>query len=135
VGSFAQKYAEYVVKQKTISLAQFIRSSTSLTADTLGMVERGRLKAGHYADVVVFDPATYAAAATYTAPTLLSKGVVMTVVNGQVAVENGAATGVAAGRALLRARPANCPATTATAATVRPAAFREEAHDDEGHDH
>jgi N-acyl-D-aspartate/D-glutamate deacylase len=135
VGSFAQKYAEYVVKQKTISLAQFIRSSTSLTADTLGMVERGRLKAGHYADVVVFDPVTYAAAATYTAPTLLSKGVVMTVVNGQVAVENGAATGVAAGRALLRAKPANCPATTATAGTVRPAAFREDAHDDEGHDH
>lgn len=110
-GSFAQKYAEYVVRQKTITLAQFVRSSTSLTADTLGLAGRGRLKAGYFADVVVFDPAKFKAMATYTAPTQLSVGVVMTVVNGQPTVENGAATGKAAGRPLLRQPDAKlCPA-------------------------
>lgn len=111
-GSFSQKYAEYVVRQKTISLAQFVRSSTSLTADTLGLTGRGRLKAGNFADVVVFDPDKFKAMATYTAPAVLSAGVVLTLVNGQPAVENGAATGKAAGQVLLRTPdPALCAGT------------------------
>ncbi|PLP97482.1 amidohydrolase [Cupriavidus pauculus] len=110
-GSFAQKYAEYVVRQKTITLAQFVHSSSALTADTLGLTGRGRLKADYFADVVVLDPAKYKAMATYTSPAQLSVGVVMTLVNGQPTVENGATTGKASGRPLLRTVDAKlCPA-------------------------
>jgi N-acyl-D-aspartate/D-glutamate deacylase len=101
-GTFARKYDQYVVKERTLSLAQFIRSSTSLTADTLGLERRGHLRPGYYADVVVFDPARFAAKATYTQPTLLSEGVETVLVNGRLAVDGGQPTGVGAGRALLR---------------------------------
>lgn len=101
-GTFARKYDQYVVKEHTISLAQFIRSSSSLTADTLGLKQRGHLRPGYYADVVVFDPARYVAKATYTQPTLLSEGVSTVLVNGQLAVDGGKPTGVGAGLPLLR---------------------------------
>jgi N-acyl-D-aspartate/D-glutamate deacylase len=130
VGSFAQKYAEYVVRQQHISLGQFVRSSTAFTADALGIAERGRLRAGHFADIVVFDPARFAARATYTAPTALSTGVVLTMVNGQAVVENDVPRRVAAGRALLRApRAGLCPAPAAAAAVKMSAALDGVAHD------
>src|SRR5262249_9619357 len=59
-GSFARKYAEYVHRQRVISLRDFIERSTALTADTFGLTDRGRLRAGAFADIVVFDPETYA---------------------------------------------------------------------------
>lgn len=99
-GSFARKYAEYVVARRAITLRDFIERSTSLTADTFGIADRGRLRAGAYADILVFDPRSYAARATYDEPTLLAQGVRLVVVNGVPAVENGALTGAAAGRAL-----------------------------------
>jgi N-acyl-D-amino-acid deacylase len=111
VASFSHKYAQYVVKEKVIDLAQFVRSSSALSADTLGLKERGHLRAGHYADVVVFDPARYRARASYTAPGLLSEGVVTVLVNGRVAIDDGKPTGTAAGQPLLRAPKAgSCPA-------------------------
>ena len=110
-GSFARKYDEYVVRQKVIDLAQFIRSSSALTADTLGLDKRGHLRPGYYADVVVFDPARYAARATYTQPSLLSVGVGTVLVNGQLAIDKGEPTGITAGQALLRKpREGTCPA-------------------------
>jgi len=99
-GSFARKYAKYVVADRVLSLRQFIHRSATLTADTFGLAGRGRLKAGAFADVVVFDPKSYAAQATYEAPTLRASGVRTVVVNGVLAVNNGALTGNAAGRAL-----------------------------------
>lgn len=99
-GSFARKYAYYVKDQKALTLGQFIYRSSTLTADTFGLTGRGRLAAGAFADVVVFDPKTYAAQATYESPKLLAVGVRSVVVNGALAVDNGAMTGKAAGRAL-----------------------------------
>jgi len=99
-GSFARKYAKYVRAERVLSLGEFVERSTSLTADTFGIADRGRLRPGAFADVVVFDPATYAARATYEQPTLLAQGVRTVVVNGVVAVDEGALTGKAAGRAL-----------------------------------
>lgn len=129
VGSFAQKYAEYVVRQKHISIGQFVRSSTALTADLLGIAERGRLKAGHFADIVVFDPARFKARSTYIAPTLLSEGVVLTMVNGKPVVQNDQATGVAAGQVLLRkTREGLCTAQSMKTALV-PAGGLAVAHD------
>ncbi len=110
VGSFARKYEQYVVKDKVISLAQFIRSSSALTADTLGLEGRGHLRPGYHADVVAFDPARYAARATYAKPYELSVGVVSVVVNGQLAVDQGRPTGINAGQPLLKApRAGSCP--------------------------
>ncbi len=109
-GSFARKYSEYVVRQGVLSLRDFIERSTSLTADTFGIVDRGRLRAGAFADVVVFDPRRYAARATYEQPTLLAAGVRTVLVNGAVAVDRGVLTGAAAGRGLPhRPTPGTCP--------------------------
>ncbi|HEY0327034.1 MAG TPA: amidohydrolase family protein [Allosphingosinicella sp.] len=99
-GSFARKYAEYVVARRVLSLREFIDRSTALTADTFGIVDRGRLRPGAFADIVVFDPDLYAANATYERPTELAAGVRAVIVNGVAAVENGALTGAAAGRGL-----------------------------------
>jgi N-acyl-D-amino-acid deacylase len=109
-GSFARKYAEYVRGRNVLSLRDFIERSTALPADTFRLTDRGRLRPGAFADVVVFDPRSYAARATYEAPTLLAAGVRTVLVNGVVAVDNGALTGAAAGQAIALAPAAGaCP--------------------------
>ncbi|HWU95081.1 MAG TPA: amidohydrolase family protein, partial [Sphingomonas sp.] len=74
-GSFARKYDKYVKADHVITLRQFIERSSSLTADTFGLAGRGHLRSGAFADVVVFDPKTYASRATYEQPALLAAGV------------------------------------------------------------
>jgi N-acyl-D-aspartate/D-glutamate deacylase len=108
-GTFARKYSKYVVADKVITLREFIERSSSVTAKWFGLTGRGELKPGNFADVVVFDPKTYAAKATYEQPTLPAVGVRTVLVNGKVAVDNGALTGAAAGRALPRTpKPGTC---------------------------
>ena len=93
-----------------LDLAEFIRSSTSRTADMFKLERRGRLAPGYFADIVVFDPARYAPRADYVHPQLLAAGVDAVLVNGRLAVRAGDLTGEAAGRVLLRAPPAGkCP--------------------------
>ena len=99
-GTFARKYAKYVVAERVLSLRAFIERSSALTADTFGLENRGRLRVGAFADVVVFDPRRYAARATYERPDLPAAGVRTVVVNGVIAVDDGRLTGAAAGRAL-----------------------------------
>jgi N-acyl-D-aspartate/D-glutamate deacylase len=109
-GSFARKYAVYVRQRHVISLRDFIDRSSTVTADWFGIEDRGRLRAGGFADVVVFDPATYAAQATYEAPGLPATGVKAVIVNGVLAVADGKLTGAAAGRALPRSTgKGKCP--------------------------
>ncbi|MBV9884287.1 MAG: amidohydrolase family protein [Sphingomonadaceae bacterium] len=109
-GSFARKYAEYVRRLHVLTLRQFIERSSALAADTFHLDGRGHLRAGAFADVVVFDPRTYAARATYEEPTLLAAGVRTVLVNGVPAVLNGALTGAAAGRSIAHVAPAgSCP--------------------------
>jgi N-acyl-D-aspartate/D-glutamate deacylase len=105
-GSFARKYSRYVRDQGVLTLREFIERSTALTADTFRLPHRGRLRPGAFADIVVFDPARFAARATYEQPTLLAAGVTNVVVNGVTAVENGRLTRKAAGRALAHRAPA-----------------------------
>lgn len=105
-GSFARKYAVYVKERKVLTLREFIDRSSAATADWFGLADRGHLRPGAFADVVVFDPATYAARATYEQPDLPATGVRAVLVNGRIAVEDGRLTGEAAGRALPR-RPAS----------------------------
>lgn len=87
--SFPRKYRTYVVEKETISLADFINRSTSLTADTLAFCDRGRLQPGKAADIVMFDPDTFGPVADFSNPALLSEGVVHLIVNGKFAIKNG----------------------------------------------
>jgi N-acyl-D-aspartate/D-glutamate deacylase len=108
-GSFARKYAKYVVRERVLTMRQFIERSSTLAADTFRLAGRGRLEAGAFADVVVFDPRRYAERSTYTQPALTAAGVRTVLVNGVVAVDGGALTGRAAGRPLPhRPAPGTC---------------------------
>jgi N-acyl-D-amino-acid deacylase len=105
-GTFPEKLRKYVFDEHVITLPFAIRSSTSLPAETLGLKDRGLLKTGYFADVVVFDPKTIRARSTYEQPKLLATGVVYLVVNGQLAIDAGALTNAHAGRPLPHGPPA-----------------------------
>jgi N-acyl-D-aspartate/D-glutamate deacylase len=99
-GTFPRKLREYVYNRKLISLPFAVRNSSALTAETFRIPERGLIRVGYFADVIVFDEKTVADRATYEQPELLSVGMRFVIVNGKVAVENGAYTGALAGQAL-----------------------------------
>ena len=110
-GTFPTKYAKYVVAGKVIDLATFIHSSTGRTADFYKLDQRGYLKAGYFADIVVFDPTAYRPRATYLEPTLPAEGVRTLLVNGVAVIAEGKLTGKAGGKGLRhRAPPGTCPA-------------------------
>ncbi len=99
-GTFPRKLRDYVFDKPVISLPFAVRSSTSLPAQTLGLKERGLLKTGYFADVLVFDPKTIRDLATYESPRVLATGVRYLTVNGKLAIDNGALTTTLAGRPL-----------------------------------
>jgi len=101
-GTFPRKYHEYVTEKHVLTLEQMVRSSTSLTAETLQLKDRGLLKAGYFADVVVFDPKTFRDLSTYEQPKNLATGVKYLAVNGTLAIDGGQLMDVKAGRALKR---------------------------------
>jgi len=101
-GSFARKYAACVRDEKVLSLQAFIDQSTAAAAAIFSLEGRGQLKVGAFADVIAFDPKTFAPRADYANPFLLAVGMRTVLVNGQIAIENAAPTGVAAGRPLPR---------------------------------
>ncbi len=99
-GTYPRKLHEYVFERHVIPLEFAIRSSTSLPAETLGLKDRGLLKPGYFADVLVFDPKTFNERASYQSPRVLATGVRYLTVNGQLAIDNGTLTTTLAGRAL-----------------------------------
>jgi N-acyl-D-amino-acid deacylase len=99
-GCFPRKIGYYALEGNVLPLAQAIRSASGLPADILGLPERGYLKAGYYADIVVFDPATFRDKATFVKPLQWASGVKLLLVNGQIAVENEQPTDKLAGRAV-----------------------------------
>jgi N-acyl-D-aspartate/D-glutamate deacylase len=99
-GTFPRKFHEYVFTRHIITLEQAVHRSTALPAETLQLKDRGLLKPGYFADVLVFDPKTYADHATYTEPEILSTGVRFLTVNGRLAIDNGQLTPILAGKAL-----------------------------------
>lgn len=115
-GNFARLLGHYVRDTRDITLAEAVRRLTSLPADNLSLTDRGRLKAGQFADVVVFDPATIADKATFEQPAQLATGVRDVIVNGGFALRDGRPTGAATGR-IIRGRAAlpggGCRATAA----------------------
>ncbi len=99
-GTFPRKIHTYVYQRHVLSLEAAVHASTELPAQTLQLKDRGLLKPGYLADVLVFDPKTYNEAATYLQPELFATGVRFLLVNGKLAIDNGTLTPALAGRAL-----------------------------------
>jgi len=99
-GTFPKKLRTYVFDHKLISLPFMVRNSSALTAEWFRIPQRGMIREGYFADVIVFDPKTVADRSTYEQPELPAVGMNYVIVNGKIAVENSTFTGVLAGRAL-----------------------------------
>jgi N-acyl-D-amino-acid deacylase len=97
-GTFARLLGRYVRDEGVVPLAEAVRRLTSLPAENLRLRDRGRLEAGMFADVVVFDPAAIADHATYEAPHRYATGVVHVFVNGVQVLRDGEHTGAKPGR-------------------------------------
>jgi N-acyl-D-amino-acid deacylase len=97
-GNFARVLAEYVRKDRVAQLPDAIRRLSSLPATNLGVRQRGTLKPGYYADVVVFDPAKIQDHATFEKPKQLATGVDDVFINGVQVWRNGSHTGAKPGR-------------------------------------
>lgn len=105
-GTFPRKLRRYALDEEVVSLPFALRSMTELPARILGLPDRGRLEPGAFADVVAFDPERIRDRATFQEPGVESEGVVLLLVNGVPAIEDGEVTGRRAGRALRRGDPA-----------------------------
>lgn len=97
-GNVARLLGKYVREERATSLESAVHRLSGLPAKNLGLKDRGLLKAGHYADVVLFDPATVGDRGTYEAPQQYAVGVSHVLVNGKLVLEDGEPTGVAAGQ-------------------------------------
>jgi N-acyl-D-amino-acid deacylase len=103
-GNFANLLGRYVRDEKVIPLSEAVRRLTSLPAANLGLARRGMLKTGYFADVVVFDPATVGAPATYAQPMQFATGVAHVFINGTQVLRDGTHTGAKPGRVVVRGR-------------------------------
>ena len=101
-GTFARVLGHYGRDEGLFGLEDGIRRMTSLPADDLGLVDRGRVVAGGFADLVVLDPDTYVDNATFADPHRYATGVRHVVVNGRVVVADGELTKETPGRRLRR---------------------------------
>ncbi|MCS5702339.1 MAG: amidohydrolase family protein, partial [Acidobacteria bacterium] len=88
-GAFARKLARYVREREVVSLEFAVRSMTSLPAAVFGLQDRGVLRIGAWADIVIFDPGAIQDRATYTEPHQLATGIDVVVVNGIVVRQDG----------------------------------------------
>jgi N-acyl-D-amino-acid deacylase len=99
-GNFSRLLGRYVRDEKLISLEQAVYRLTTLPATNLGIKDRGALKPGYYADVVVFDPATIGDRSTFEKPHQYSVGMRDVFVNGVGVLRNGEHSGATPGRAV-----------------------------------
>jgi N-acyl-D-aspartate/D-glutamate deacylase len=99
-GCFPRKLGRYALVEKVIPLEQAVRSASGLPADILKLPQRGYLKPGYFADVVVLDPRTYRDKATFAEPHQYASGVRFLFVNGRLVIDEGRYTGVLAGKVL-----------------------------------
>lgn len=103
-GTFPRVLGEYVRERGVLELPEAVRKMTSLPADRLGLEERGRIREGAFADLVVFDPDRVVDRATFTDPHQYPEGIPWVVVNGVVTVEEGVFRDLRPGRVLRRGR-------------------------------
>jgi N-acyl-D-amino-acid deacylase len=106
-GAFAQKMRLFVFDDPVLQPEFAIRSFTGLAADFYRLPDRGYLREGYIADIVVLDPDRYRDKATFENPRLYTEGVAHVLVNGTFAVRDGKTTGALAGIPLTRPQPAD----------------------------
>jgi len=99
-GTFPRILRKYVREEKKLTLEDAIRKFSALPAQRMRLTDRGVLKAGMWADVVVFDPATIRDLATFDNPNQLSQGMEYVLVNGVAVIDQGQMTGAKPGRVL-----------------------------------
>ena len=99
-GTFPRILGDYVKERKLVSLEEGIRKMTGLPASILGLTNRGLIKEGYKADVVIFDPETIIDKATYENPCQYPEGIDYVIVNGDITVTRGQHLGILNGRIL-----------------------------------
>jgi dihydroorotase/N-acyl-D-amino-acid deacylase len=99
-GTFPRVLSKYVREEKVLTLEDAIRKFSALPAQRLHLADRGVLKVGMWADVVIFDPATIHDRATFDNPNQLSEGMEYVLVNGVAVVDQGKMTGALPGKVL-----------------------------------
>ena len=99
-GTFPRILAKYVREEKALTLEDAIRKFSALPAQRMRLTDRGVLKAGMCADVVIFDPATVHDRATFDNPNQLSEGMEYVLVNGVPVIDQGKMTGALPGKVL-----------------------------------
>ncbi len=99
-GAFPRVLRKYVREEKKLTLEDALRKFSALPAQRMHLADRGVLKAGMWADVVVFDPATIKDVATFEEPNQLSQGMEYVLVNGAPVIDQGKMTGARPGKVL-----------------------------------
>src|SRR6266545_3700999 len=99
-GSYPRILGRYVRDEKLIPLELAIHKMTGLSAEKVGLRQRGLLRSGFYADLTIFDPKTVLDRATFEMPNQHPQGIKYVVVNGQISVDDGQRTAALAGRVL-----------------------------------
>jgi len=97
-GNFARIFAKYVRDEHLLSVEEAVRKLAKLPADVLSLSDRGRLRSGAFADIVMFDPKTFQDHATYEKPMQFATGVTDVFINGKLALRDGEPTGAPTGR-------------------------------------
>jgi dihydroorotase/N-acyl-D-amino-acid deacylase len=100
-GTFPRILRKYVREDGKLSLEDAIRKFSALPAQRMRLTDRGVLKAGMWADVVVFDPASIRELASFENPNQLAQGMDLVLVNGVPVIDHGMMTGARPGRVLL----------------------------------
>lgn len=99
-GSFPKFFSEYVMEKKLFTIPEAVRKMSTAGCEFFNIPKRGKLKLGYFADIVVFDPETFADTSTYQDPLSYPVGLNHLFVNGAVAVKDGKLTNAKAGRAV-----------------------------------
>ena len=100
-GTFPKVLGRYVRQEKWLELPEAIRKMTQFPAQRLGLPNRGVVRPGAFADLVLFDPNTVIDRSTYAEPATLAEGVRLVMVNGQIVWRDGKVTDARPGRALV----------------------------------
>jgi N-acyl-D-amino-acid deacylase len=122
-GAFARKIAYYVRERGLLDLPFAIRSSSGLPAEIIGLPDRGLIKEGYRADVLVFELDRFSDRSTPLEPELYAEGIDFMLVNGQLAIDEGVFQGILAGRVIERHRVR--PVTDATRGVGGPSTQQE----------
>jgi N-acyl-D-amino-acid deacylase len=103
-GTFPRKIRRYVLEKNLLTMEQAIRSSSGLPAEMLGFSNRGLIKEGYVADIVILDPETIADKATFEDPHQYSEGILQVLISGVPVIRNGEFTGTLAGSPLVHSQ-------------------------------